>query len=70
MPRPSDPELPKRLRDRALIDAGLRDGVQAALRRHKQAGVPIAVWRDGHAVLIDAKDIRVDSVDVPVKNCD
>lgn len=67
MPRPSDPDLAKRLQNRALIDGGLSDGVQAALRRHKQAGVPIAVWQDGQVVLIAADQIQLKetSHDIP-----
>lgn len=57
MPQASDPSLPARLRDRAAIDSALRDGTQAALLRHKVAGVPIVVWQDGKMVTIEADQI-------------
>jgi hypothetical protein len=34
------------------VDAGVREGVAMALRRHKQTGHPIYVWRDGKIVEI------------------
>jgi hypothetical protein len=39
------------------IDLALARGVLEALRRHKQAGVPIAEWRDGRAVLTPPDEI-------------
>lgn len=44
--------------DRAL--ASMREGVRDALRRHKQAGVPIVVWRNGRVEVIPADEVRVD----------
>lgn len=40
-----------------LIDKALRQGVQEALIRQKQAGNPIVVWRDGKIVWIDPEEI-------------
>lgn len=42
-------------REREIVEAASR-GVRAALVRHKQAGVPVAVWRDGRVVLIPAEE--------------
>ncbi len=39
--------------DRAMI-AAARD----AIRRHKQAGVPMAVWRNGRSVWVDAAELE------------
>ncbi|HOB76408.1 MAG TPA: hypothetical protein PKG54_18000 [Phycisphaerae bacterium] len=39
--------------DRAMVAAS-RD----AIRRHKQAGVPMAIWRDGKVVLVDAAELE------------
>lgn len=36
--------------------------VQNALRHHKQIGNPIAVWQDGHVVLIQPQDIPTDEI--------
>jgi hypothetical protein len=42
-PRRSVDEL---MDEGTLVDAALRRAARDALRRHKLAGVPIAVWRD------------------------
>jgi hypothetical protein len=39
------------------IDLALARGVLEALRRHKQAGVPVVEWRDGRAVLVPPEEI-------------
>lgn len=46
--------------DDELIEAALREGTRAALREHKLAGNPIAVWRDGQVVWIPADEIDVE----------
>jgi hypothetical protein len=51
--------LGDRLRDVRLIEEALVRAVRDALRRHKQAGNRIAVWRDGRVVLIEPEDIPV-----------
>jgi hypothetical protein len=40
-----------------LIDAANR-AIQAALRRHKLAGNPVAGWRDGKVVIIPPDEIE------------
>lgn len=42
-----------------LIDEALVEGVQEALRRHKQAGLPIAEWRDGKTVWVPPEQIEL-----------
>ena len=42
-----------------LIDKALRMAAREALLRHKQAGVPIVVWRRGKVVRIPADKIKV-----------
>jgi hypothetical protein len=37
----------------------LREAVQEALRRHKLAGNPVAVWRDAQVEWIQPEDIPV-----------
>lgn len=44
----------------AAIDAALEQAVQDALWRHKQAGNPICVWRDGQVVWIPPDEIPVE----------
>ena len=51
--------LAERLMDDDLIVEAIARGVQAALLRHKQAGNPIAVWRDEQVVWIEPEDIPV-----------
>lgn len=53
----------------AVIDAGtpideaLAQAARAALRRHKQAGLPVAVWRDGHVAWVPADTLDPALVD-------
>ncbi len=42
-----------------LIDAALERAVRQALRRHKQAGHPVAEWRHGKTVWIPPEEIRL-----------
>jgi hypothetical protein len=60
---PPDRPLSERVRDIKLIERALRRAVREALLRHKQAGNPIAVWRDGAVVWIAPEDIRVEEWD-------
>ena len=39
----------------------LDQGVLEALRRHKQAGNPVATWRNGEVVWVAPEDIPVDA---------
>jgi hypothetical protein len=59
----SDDPLGERLRDTKLIQRALARAVREALLRHKQAGNPIAVWRDGRVVWIAAEDIPAGTED-------
>ena len=51
--------LSERVRDVRLIDQALRRGVREALKRHKQAGNPVAAWGDGKVVWIAPEDIVI-----------
>ncbi|PWT85486.1 MAG: hypothetical protein C5B56_13970 [Proteobacteria bacterium] len=53
----SNRPLSERVRDIKLIEKALVRAVAAALRRHKQAGNPIAIWRDGRVVLLQPDEI-------------
>lgn len=44
---------------RHLVNAAIKKGVREALIKHKQAGNPIAVGRDGKVVIIQPEDIVV-----------
>jgi len=41
------------------VDAALAAGVSEALRRHCQAGLPAAEWRDGKTVWITPDEIEL-----------
>ena len=47
------------MRDIKLVEQALALAVREALLRHKQAGNPIAVGRDGQVVWIAPEDIPV-----------
>jgi hypothetical protein len=51
--------LSDRLRDVRLIEQALVRAVRDALLRHKQAGNPVAEWRDGKIVWIAPEDIPI-----------
>jgi len=42
-----------------LIDKALQKAVKEALLKHKQAGNPIAIWKDGKAVWLAPEEIPV-----------
>jgi hypothetical protein len=54
------PDLDAILADTARIEAALRSAVRGALRDHKRAGNPIAVWRDGRVVWLPPEEIPED----------
>lgn len=54
------PDFDELIRDDALIDGAIEQGVRDALREHKLFGNPIAVVRDGRVVLIPPEEIDVD----------
>jgi hypothetical protein len=56
---PPDRPLNERVRDIELVERALARAVRKALLRHKQAGNPIAAWRDGQVVWIAPEDIPV-----------
>jgi len=45
-----DDPISRKLQGRAGLETALNDGVEAALRRHVQAGVPVVTWRDDKLV--------------------
>ncbi len=51
----------ERVDDLPAIQEAMARGVRAALRRHKQAGNPVATWRDGVVVWVAPEDIPVDA---------
>lgn len=50
-------DLDQVLADKAKVEGALRAAVLDALARHKKAGNPVAVWRDGKVVRLDPEAI-------------
>jgi len=40
-----------------LIDEALKQGVRDAMLRHKEAGLPVVIYRDGKAVWVMPQDL-------------
>jgi hypothetical protein len=61
MTSPTDPSLSpaERVHDVPRILAALKKAVQEALRDHKLAGNPVAIWQDGRVVWIQPEDIMI-----------
>ena len=51
--------LNERLMDVGLIESALARAVRDALLRHKQAGNPVAEWREGRVVWLPPDEIPV-----------
>ena len=52
-------KIDEALADRDRITQALADGVREALKKHKQAGNPVVVWRDGKMVWLKPEEIQV-----------
>ena len=52
-------DISRIFREGTLIDRAVRLAAREALLRHKQAGLPIATWRDGQVVWIPAEEIVI-----------
>lgn len=52
--------------DRDTIAKALAKAVRDALRKHKQAGNPVAAWRDGKVVWIPPEEISITDDSLPL----
>ena len=52
-------KIDEALADRDRITQALAEGVREALKKHKQAGNPVVVWRDGKMVWLKPEEIQV-----------
>jgi len=43
--------------DGQVINEALKQGVRDAMLRHKDAGLPVVIYRDGKAVLVMPQDL-------------
>ena len=55
----SHPAPAQRVEDLEAIKSALGQAVGEALLKHKQAGNPVAVWRNGQVVWVAPEDIPV-----------
>jgi transposase InsO family protein len=55
--KPNPPDVTELMKDGRLVDEALRRGVREALRRHRDAGQPVVVWRDGKVVWVPANEL-------------
>ena len=51
-------KIEEAIADREKITDALASGVREALKRHKQAGNPVVVWRDGKMTWIKPEEIQ------------
>lgn len=58
MNEPKEKTIDEIFADCSLIDLALKQAVQEALLRHKQAGNPVVAWRDGKIVWIPPLTLR------------
>lgn len=52
-------KIEEALADREKILKAVETGVREALKKHKQAGNPVVVWRDGKMVWLKPEEIQV-----------
>ena len=57
MKTPKKSRIGEMFSDGRKIDDAVRSGVREAILRHKRAGVPVAVWRNGQAVWVPADQV-------------
>lgn len=45
-------------REGTLIDRAMQAATREAIKQHKQAGLPMTVWRDGRTVFISPEELE------------
>jgi len=53
------------VRDGAAIDRAIELAGYRVVRRHRQLGVPLVIWRDGRVVEVPAESVRIPDDDSP-----
>lgn len=51
-------KIEEALADRERLTEALAAGVREALKKHKQAGNPVVIWRDGKMVWLKPEEIQ------------
>ena len=49
-------DISKILADPTVVERAVSEGVREAVQRHKQMGLPLAVWKNGQVVWITAEE--------------
>jgi hypothetical protein len=52
-------------REGTLIDRAMQAATREAIKQHKQAGLPMVVWRDGQTVLMSPEELEAALPDDP-----
>ena len=52
-------------REGTLIDRAMQAATREAIKQHKQAGLPMVVWRDGQTVFISPEELEAALPDDP-----
>jgi hypothetical protein len=63
MIEPRHATILERFADHGRIERALQGAVRQALRRHQEAGYPVATWRDGRVVWVPAEEIPMAAPD-------
>ncbi len=46
------------LSDPTVLVQAVREAVQDAIQRHKQMGLPMAIWKDGHVTWVAPEELE------------
>ena len=46
------------LSDPTVLEQAAREAAQDAIQRHKQMGLPMAIWRDGHVAWVAPEELE------------
>jgi len=60
MNRDEPVDIRQAFEDGTLIDEAMNEAAQEAVRRHREAGQPLVVWRNGKIELISPSDASLD----------
>jgi hypothetical protein len=55
------PDIGELFAQRAPIQEALNEAVRDAVRQHRQAGLPMAVWKDGKVAWVSADEVDIKS---------
>jgi hypothetical protein len=65
MTQDNDKDITAIFRDGTQIKRALQAATREAIRQHKQAGLPMVVWRDGQTVLMSPEELEAALPDDP-----